>query len=258
MTHLLTICKIMRKGTQRGTTCKRGLSQSAWLVKLENDIPAKPWRRVYEDWNQLDKRGSWKVKDWAPVPLVIVIGSAIITLSDEQRDQLESHGCVPCAHIADYYDQAQRRRKSIGNNLLRRGSRALQRGVVMSAICVTGRGHRWAGGGHPRDVCIDCGAHPREDPTVNCNQPLEPGAVKIVPLSEERALAERDERVYGIGFLVDGKHVDPSRVVVLNSKLKGATDSVEEIIRDLVDLAHGEGIADPIIERGRAYLEKLT
>lgn len=127
---LITISKIIRKGTQRGTTCIHGRSQSPWLVKLENDVPAKPWRRVYEDWNQLDKRGSWKVKDWAPVPLVLVIGTAIITLSDEQREQLEAHGCVPCAHIADYYDQAQRRRKSIGNNLLRRGYREWATGAV--------------------------------------------------------------------------------------------------------------------------------
>ncbi len=124
--------------------------------------------------------------------------------------------------------------------------------------CNTASGqHAWIKGVGQTGYCVYCNEQHVPDTSVDWDKPHEPGPVKIVPQSEERALAERDERLYGIGFLIDGKHVDPSRVVVLNSKLRGATDSVEEIIRDLVDLAHGEGIADPIIERARAYLETL-
>ncbi len=89
---LITIRAIQRKSPMRGTTCIHGRSQSPWLVKLENDVPAKPWRRVYEDWNQLEKNGNeHDPKKWSPVPLVLVIGTAIITLDADQRAQLENY-----------------------------------------------------------------------------------------------------------------------------------------------------------------------
>lgn len=37
---------------------------------------------------------------------------------------------VPCAHIADYYDQCQQQKPSIGNNMLRRGYREWANGQV--------------------------------------------------------------------------------------------------------------------------------
>lgn len=83
---------IQRKGPKRGSTMVHGRVQAAWLVKLHDDIPAKPWRRVYEDWSQVEP-GRRKMKPAArkPVPLVLVIGDEIVNLTPEQRAELEAY-----------------------------------------------------------------------------------------------------------------------------------------------------------------------
>jgi hypothetical protein len=75
---------------QRGERVIHGRSEAAWLVKLEKDTPSKPWRRVYRDWTQLDKRGSEDSRNWI-VPLVLVIKGEVITLTAEHRAQPETY-----------------------------------------------------------------------------------------------------------------------------------------------------------------------
>ncbi len=56
------------------------------------------------------------------------------------------------------------------------------------------------------------------DTSVDWNKPLEPGPVHVPVPATERALAEHDAKMLGIGFLVDGKHVASSRVTVIERR----------------------------------------
>lgn len=85
------------------------------------------------------------------------------------------------------------------------------------------------GNGRGCSFCNSTGAvhtsqiHPPCDPlptdtSVDWNKPLEPGPVHVSVPATERRLAEHDAKMLGIGFLVDGKHVDPSRVVIIERR----------------------------------------
>lgn len=71
--------------TKRGARVIHGRSESKYMVKLEGSTAKY---RVYEDWTQLDKRGSEDPKNWAPVPLVILVKGEKFTLTDDQRAQV--------------------------------------------------------------------------------------------------------------------------------------------------------------------------
>ena len=77
-----------RRGTKRGARCIHSRSESPYMVILAGD-PGNHKRRVYEDWSQLDKRGSERPRDWAPVPLVVIVKGDVITLTEEQRELVE-------------------------------------------------------------------------------------------------------------------------------------------------------------------------
>lgn len=89
------------------------------------------------------------------------------------------------------------------------------------SICEYGNGrHQWHG-----MHCLNCGAHrdAARDP-VNWQQPLEPGPVKIDAPGDERKLCEQDAQQLGVGYMVDGKRVHPSRVTVFVLKPGGDND----------------------------------
>lgn len=56
------------------------------------------------------------------------------------------------------------------------------------------------------------------DTSVDWSKPLEGGPIKIDISADERKLAEQDAEMLGLGFLVDGKHIHPSRVIMLTRK----------------------------------------
>jgi len=58
---------------------------------------------------------------------------------------------------------------------------------------------------------------------VDWSRPLEPGPVKIDAPSDERRLCEEDAQHLGVAYMVDGKRVHPSRVVVFEIKRTGDT-----------------------------------
>jgi hypothetical protein len=62
--------KIIKKFTKRGRRVIHGRSESDYMVKRDGDTC---YRRIYEDWTQLEKNGSDNVKKWSPVPLVIMV-----------------------------------------------------------------------------------------------------------------------------------------------------------------------------------------
>lgn len=82
----MEISHIWRKEPKRGRTMSKGMVQSAWLIRC---VGEKITRRVYEDWKNIDKRGSNKSKDWH-VPFVVIISGEPYTLTEQQRQELEN------------------------------------------------------------------------------------------------------------------------------------------------------------------------
>jgi len=62
--------KFLKKSPQRGRRMVYGRVESAYLVKREGETC---YRRIYEDWTQLEQNGSTNPKKWSPVPLVIMV-----------------------------------------------------------------------------------------------------------------------------------------------------------------------------------------
>ena len=81
----ITIKDAWRKSPKRGYRMVNGLAQSPFFVKLEGSAQKY---RVYEDWTRLDKRGSPHSKNWAPVPLVLII---LGVKTDIPEDQIIAH-----------------------------------------------------------------------------------------------------------------------------------------------------------------------
>lgn len=91
-------------------------------------------------------------------------------------------------------------------------------------ILADGQDHVWGLSVSGHRFCVACHTAEPPDTFVDWNRSLEPGPVKIDVPGNERKLCEQDAQHLGVGYMVDGKRVHPSRVTVFVLKPGGDND----------------------------------